>query len=224
MKVIMINGSPNANGCTFTALSILKEQLALNRVDSEIFQIGKKPVRGCIDCRVCKQSDTYGKCAFNDDLVNKVAESLAQADGLIIGSPVHYASASGAVTSFCDRLFFSTDSKVKRLKFGAAIVCCRRSGNTTALDQLNKYFTISQMPVVSSSYWNGIYATTPEDVYKDVEGVLTLKNLANNMAYLIKCKYAGNVEPPVDELANFTRNLKPEEIERFMRGRKLNRD
>lgn len=196
MKVLLVNGSPNANGCTFTGLSIIKEQLAVNGVDSEIIQVGRKPIIGCTACRACKQPDKAGKCVFGDDGVNAAAQALRDADGIILGSPVHYASASGAATSFFDRLFYCLEPAAKRLKFGAAIVSCRRGGNSSTFDQLNKYFTISQMPVVSSSYWNDIHGYKPEDVYADEEGVRTLKTLADNMAYLIKCKLQSNVEMP----------------------------
>ena len=195
MKVIMVNGSPNADGCTFTGLNIIKEQLTKHGVDSEIFQVGKKPVIGCTDCRTCRQQGKEGRCVFDDDLVNTVAQALEEADGIIIGSPVHFASASGAATSFLDRLFYCRFG-MNRLKFGACIVSCRRSGSTAAFDQLNKYFSISQMPIVSSCYWNGIHGSTPEDVYADEEGVRTLTILANNMAYLIKCKHLSNLELP----------------------------
>jgi multimeric flavodoxin WrbA len=198
MKVILVNGSPRQNGCTFTGLTIIKEQLAENGVDSEIYQVGNKPVPGCISCMSCKQT---GKCVFGDDLVNTVAEAMKEADGIILGSAVHYASATGAATSFFDRLFSCLDWKYFKLKFGACIVSCRRGGASATFDQLNKYFTICQMPIVSSCYWNQIHGFTPEDVMKDEEGVRTMKILANNMAYLIKCKYAGNVaipeEPPM---------------------------
>ena len=208
MKVIMINGSPNENGCTFTGLSIIKEQLAKNGVDSEIFQVGKKPIVGCTSCRVCKRPATAGKCAFDNDMVNTVAAAFEEADGLIIGSAVHFASATGAITSFCDRLFYSGDWAKRRMKFGAAIVSCRRGGNSATFDQLNKYFTISQMPIVSSCYWNGIHGFTPEDVYADKEGVRIMKTLADNMAYLIKCKHQSNIplpEPHPPAMTHFIR-------------------
>ena len=131
-------------------------------------------------------------------MVNTVAQALREADGIILGSPVHFASASGAATSFYDRLFYCTEPEAKKLKFGACVVSCRRGGNSATFDQLNKYFTISQMPVVSSCYWNGIHGFTPDDVYADKEGVRILKTLANNMAYLIKCKAQSNIEPPDD--------------------------
>ena len=141
---------------------------------------------------------------FDNDLVNTVAEDLKSADGLIIGSAVHFASATGAATSFFDRLFYSVDRASLRLKFGAAIVSCRRGGASATFDQLNKYFTIAQMPIVSSSYWNEIHGYTPEDVMKDEEGVRTMKILANNMAYLIKCKEAANLAYPEEPPMVFT--------------------
>ena len=189
MNVVLVNGSPNANGCTFTGLSIIKERLALNGVDSQIFQVGKKPIVGCTACQTCRQPGKLGRCVFDGDPVNRVAQALREADGLILGSAVHFASATGAATSFFDRLFYCTELEAKRLKFGAAIVSCRRGGASATFDQLNKYFTISQMPVVSSCYWNSIHGFTPEDVYKDEEGVRIMKTLADNMAYLIKCKH-----------------------------------
>jgi len=204
MKVVMVNGSPNANGCTFTGLSIIKEQLARHGVDSEIFQVGREPVRGCIACRTCKQPGKEGICAFDDDMVNAAVKAFEDADGLILGSAVHFASATGAATSFFDRMFYCMNPSKRRLKFGAAIVSCRRGGNSATFDQLNKYFTISQMPVVSSCYWNGIHGYKPEDVYADKEGVRIMRTLANNMAYLIKCKYAANIELPEEEPAAST--------------------
>lgn len=208
MKVVLVNGSPNAHGCTYTGLSIIKEQLAANGVDSEIYQVGSGPVRGCTGCRVCKQPGKTGKCVFNNDMVNTVGQALKEADGIILGSAVHFASATGAATSFYDRLFYSTETETKRLKFGACIVSCRRGGNSATFDQLNKYFTISQMPIVSSCYWNGIHGYTPEDVYADEEGVRIMKTLANNMAYLIKCKNQSPVELPEElpvVMTNFIR-------------------
>ena len=140
MKVVLVNGSPRANGCTFTGLSIIKEQLAKNGVGSELFQVGNKPIIGCTGCEGCDRKETKGKCVHNNDLVNTVSDALKMADGIIIGSAVHFASATGAATSFFDRLFYSSRSSF-RLKFGAAIVSCRRGGNSSTFDQLNKYFT-----------------------------------------------------------------------------------
>jgi multimeric flavodoxin WrbA len=208
MKVVLVNGSPNANGCTYTGLSVIKEQLAKHDVDSELFQVGKKPIVGCTACMTCKRPGKAGKCAFDDDMVNTVGQALREADGIILGSAVHFASATGAATSFFDRLFYSLEPAAKRLKFGACIVSCRRGGSSSTFDQINKYFTISQMPVVSSCYWNGIHGHKPEDVYADEEGVRVLKTLANNMSYLIKCKYQSNIEPPEElpvVMTNFIR-------------------
>ncbi|MHC6204092.1 flavodoxin family protein [Breznakiellaceae bacterium SP9] len=205
MNVILINGSPRPKGCTFTGLSIIKDQLAENGVDGAIYQVGAKPVVGCIACMSCKKT---GKCAFDNDNVNTVAEAMKKADGIILGSAVHFASATGAATSFFDRLFYSIDWKYLKLKFGASIVSCRRGGASAAFDQLNKYFTICQMPIVSSCYWNQIHGYTPEDVYADEEGVRTLKILANNMAYLIKCKNAAKIampDEPERAMTNFIR-------------------
>ena len=204
MKVVLVNGSPNANGCTFTGLSIIKEQLAKHGVDSEIFQVGNKPIIGCTACRVCKQPDKAGRCVFDNDMVNTVVKAFDEADGIILGSAVHFASATGAATSFFDRLFYCQSFANKRLKFGAAIVSCRRGGNSATFDQLNKYFTLSQMPVVSSCYWNGIHGYKPEDVYADEEGVRIMRTLANNMAYLIKCKHKAGLELPEEEPMAFT--------------------
>jgi multimeric flavodoxin WrbA len=151
MNVILINGSPRPAGCTFTGLSIIKEQLAQNGVDSVIYQVGNKPIAGCTGCLSCR---TAGKCVFSGDLVNTVAQELRKADGIILGSAVHFASATGAATSFFDRLFYSVGFDAIKLKFGASIVSCRRGGASATFDQLNKYFTIAQMPIVSSCYWN----------------------------------------------------------------------
>jgi multimeric flavodoxin WrbA len=205
MKVILVNGSPRQKGCTFTGLSIIKEQLAQNGVDSVIYQVGNKPIAGCIACMSCRKT---GKCVFTGDLVNTVADAIKEADGIILGSAVHFASATGAATSFFDRLFYSIDWKHLKLKFGASIVSCRRGGASAAFDQLNKYFTITQMPIVSSCYWNQIHGYTSEDVMTDEEGVRTLQVLANNMAYLIKCKNAANIampEEPPHVMTNFIR-------------------
>lgn len=200
MKVLLINGSPNQQGCTYTGLSIIQKRLAENGVDSEILQVGKRPIAGCLGCGSCRKT---GKCVF-DDGVNEAVEKLKEADGLVLGSAVHYASATGAATSFFDRMFYSADKKSLRMKFGACIVSCRRGGASATFDQLNKYFTISQMPIVSSCYWNQIHGFTPDDVYADKEGVRTLQILADNMAYLIKCKAQCNLPLPEEPPAVMT--------------------
>ncbi|MDD3920069.1 MAG: flavodoxin family protein [Eubacteriales bacterium] len=181
MKVILINGSPNAKGCTYTALSEVAAALNAEGVETEIIHVGHKDIRGCIGCRKCK---TDGKCVFND-IVNEIAPKFAECDGIVLGSPVYFASANGTMVSFTDRLFYSMPGS-KRMKVGAAVVSARRGGNTATFDELNKYFTISEMPVASSGYWNMVHGYTPEDVYADKEGVYTMRTLGRNMAFLIK--------------------------------------
>ena len=186
MKVLLLNGSPNAEGSTYTALREIADTLEKEGVATEIVQIGKKAVSGCIACYKCRET---GRCAISDG-VNTFVEKARTADGFVFGSPVHYAAAGGAVTSFLDRAFFSPDKAVYQLKPGAAIVAARRGGTTAALDQLNKYFTISEMPVISSQYWNMVHGFTPEDVRQDLEGMQTMRVLARNMAWFLKCKAA----------------------------------
>lgn len=186
MKVILVNGSPKEKGCTYTALCEVAGALEKNGIETEIFQVGAKPIAGCIGCGACSKS---GKC-FVDDGVNEFVEKAKTADGFVFGSPVHYAAASGALTSFLDRAFYGKGA-VFAGKPGAAIVSCRRGGASAAFDQLNKYFTISNMPVVSSQYWNQVHGNTPEEVLKDAEGLQTMRTLGNNMAWLLKCIEAG---------------------------------
>ena len=181
MKALLINGSPHANGCTFTALNIVAEELQKNGIETEIIHIGNKDIRGCIACGKCAE---LGRCVFND-MVNEVAPKFEQADGLVVGSPVYYAGPNGTLTNLLDRLFFSTPFD-KRMKVGAAIVSARRGGTTAAFDRLNKYFTISEMPIASSRYWNMVHGHTPEDVMQDEEGVQIMRILGRNMAFLIR--------------------------------------
>lgn len=188
MKVLLINGSPHANGCTFTALSIVAEELQKNGIETEIVHIGNKDIRGCIACGKCTE---LGRCVFND-MVNEVAPKFEQADGLVVGSPVYYAGPNGTLTNLLDRLFFSTPFD-KRMKVGAAVVSARRGGTTAAFDRLNKYFTISEMPIASSRYWNMVHGHTPEDVMQDEEGVQIMRILGRNMAFLI-CAIAAERE------------------------------
>ena len=182
MKVLLVNGSPHEKGCTYTALNEVASALKKNGVETEIIWIGKQPIAGCCGCGTCRKS---GKCVF-DDCVNAFAEKVENADGYVFGSPVHYASASGAITSFMDRLFFG-HSKALAYKPAAVIVSCRRGGATATFDQLNKYFTINQMPVVSSNYWNQIHGNTAEEALQDEEGLQTMRVLGYNMAWLLKC-------------------------------------
>ena len=184
MKVILINGSPRKNGNTFTALSEIAQTLQSEGIDAEIVWIGNKPLRGCIACGTCKTKGN-GRCVFDDDVCNAISAKFAEADGFVFGSPVYYGSANGTLVSFLDRLFYSTDFP-KTMKAGAAVVSCRRGGNSATFDELNKYFTISQMPVVSSRYWNMVHGFTAEDVEKDAEGLATMRVLGRNMAFLMK--------------------------------------
>ncbi len=188
MKVLLINGSPRLKGCTYTALCELAKELEKENIETEIFHIGNKPIRGCMACGGCYKNDS-NKCVFNDDVVNIALEKAKEADGFIFGSPVHYAGASGEITSFLDRFFYAGSGF--EYKPGAAIVSCRRGGSTAALDQLNKYFTISQMPIVSSQYWNMVHGNTPEEVKQDLEGMQVMRTLGKNMAWLLKCIQAG---------------------------------
>jgi len=180
-KVLLLNGSPHANGCTARALEEMVNVFSQEGVDTEVIQVGNQDIRGCVSCGFCEKN---GKCVFND-LVNEVAEKFKDADGLVVGSPVYYASPNGTILSFMDRLFYST-SFSKHLKVGAAVVSCRRGGNTATFDALNKYFTISGMPVASSTYWNQVHGFSREDVEKDLEGLQTMRNLARNMSFMIK--------------------------------------
>ena len=205
MKALLINGSPHANGCTFTALSIVAEELQKNGIETEIIHIGNKDIRGCIACGKCAE---LGRCVFND-MVNEVAPKFEQADGLVVGSPVYYAGPNGTLTNLLDRLFFSTPFD-KRMKVGAAVVSARRGGTTAAFDRLNKYFTISEMPIASSRYWNMVHGHTPEDVMKDEEGVQIMRILGRNMAFLIRAIAAerernGLPEREVVKYTNFIR-------------------
>ena len=190
MNVLLVNGSPHANGCTYTALEEVAKTLNAEKIPTQIFQLGTKPLAGCIACKTCAQT---GRCAFPDS-VNDFLDLAKDADGFVFGSPVHYAAASGAITSFLDRAFYADRCSGKQafhLKPAAAVVSARRAGTTATLDQLNKYFTISEMPVISSRYWNMVHGATPEDVKKDLEGLQTMRVLARNMAWFLKCKEAG---------------------------------
>ena len=181
MKVLLINGSPHQEGCTYTALDECRKTLQAEGIETELIHIGNKNIRGCIACGTCAKNK---KCVF-DDIVNETAAKFEQADGLVVGSPVYYGSPNGTVVSFMDRLFYSTPFS-KHLKVGAAVVSCRRGGNTASFDVLNKYFTISNMPVASANYWNQVHGFSADDVEKDLEGLQTMRNLARNMSFMIK--------------------------------------
>lgn len=181
MKVLLINGSPKAKGNTAFALSQMAEVFADQGIEAEIIQVGNQAVRGCIACGSCYKS---GKCVF-DDLVNEVAPKFAEADGIVVGSPVYYASANATLLAFLDRLFYSSRFD-KRMKVGASVVAARRGGCSATFDELNKYFSISGMPIASSHYWNSIHGAKPGEAAQDAEGITTVRNLAKNMAFLMK--------------------------------------
>ncbi len=186
MKVLMINGSPNKNGCTYTALHEIERTLQKYDIDTEILYLGKRAIPGCVACGKCFET---GRCIAND-MVNAVLEQLDHINALILGSPVYYAAPSGQLVAFLDRLFFCAESRMAG-KLGAAVVSCRRGGASAAFAQLNKYFTICNMPVVSSQYWNQVHGFTPEDVRKDKEGLQTMRTLGENMAWLLRCIESG---------------------------------
>ena len=205
MKVLLVNGSPHKKGCTYTALSEITKVLNEYDIETEIFWIGTKPIMGCTACGKCSE---LGKCAF-DDKVNEFNEIAKDADGFIFGSPVYYAGASGQITSFLDRVFYSSNG-IFQHKPGSVICSARRGGTTATYDQLNKYLGISQMPIISSHYWNMVHGNTPEEVLQDEEGLCTMRQLGRNMAFFLKCIEAGQekgiaheVEPKIG--TNFIR-------------------
>ena len=181
MKVLLINGSPKANGNTAIALSEMAKVFEQEGIEAETIHVGNRDIRGCVACGQCRKA---GKCVF-DDAVNEVAPKFEAADGIVVGSPVYYASANGTLVSFMDRLFHSTPFD-KTMKVGAAVAVCRRGGSSAAFDRLNKYFTISGMPVASSYYWNSVHGMKPGEAEGDAEGLRTMRMLARNMAFLMK--------------------------------------
>jgi len=183
MNVLLINGSPHKNGCTFTALSEIARELKKQGIQTSIFHIGTKAIRGCIACGQCKET---GYCIGSDDPVNECIDLMKAADGIIVGSPVYYASPNGALLALLDRVFYASGVAFA-YKPAAAIACCRRGGSTSTFDVLNKYFTISSMPIVSSQYWNQVHGQTPEEVQQDLEGLQIMRTLGRNMAWLLKC-------------------------------------
>jgi len=207
MKVLLLNGSPHEKGCTYTALSEVAGALQRNGLEAEILWLGKGDTIGCRGCGACAK---LGKCFYDGDAVNAAAEKARECDGLVVGSPVHYASASGQVTCALDRLFYSAGQHL-RFKPAAAVVSARRAGTTAAIDQLNKYFTINQMPIVSSRYWPMVHGNTPEEVLQDEEGIAVMRTLGSNMAWLLKSIQAGREagiplpEPEPPARTNFIR-------------------
>ena len=186
MKVLILNGSPKKNGCTARALREVEETLNGEGVETETLFVGNKDIRGCISCNSCGKS---GKCVF-DDIINEIAPKFEEADGIVIGTPVYYAGANGSVISLLDRLFYSTGFD-KTMKVGACVLSSRRAGSTSAYDEISKYFAISNMPIATGSYWNEVHGFSAEDVEKDLEGLQTMRNLARNMAFLIKSIHLG---------------------------------
>lgn len=189
MKVLLINGSPKKEGCTYTALTEVAGELEKQGIETEIFHVGNRPIIGCTGCGHCGRTGIR-QCIYTEDTVNEAILKLADADGLVVGSPVHYAGASGAVTSFLDRMFYA-GGPLFALKPAAAVTSSRRGGASAAFDQLNKYFTIANMPVVSSNYWNMVHGNTPDEVRQDLEGMQTMRVLGRNMAWLMKSIEAG---------------------------------
>ncbi|MCM1010325.1 MAG: flavodoxin family protein [Fusobacterium sp.] len=201
-KVLLINGSPNEFGCTYTALKEVEDTLNKNNIETEILYLGKKPISGCIACWKCRET---GKCVIQD-IVQEVSAKIDEYQGIIIGSPVYYAGPAGMLCSFLDRFFFSNERRMAG-KLGAAVVSCRRGGASAAFDRLNKYFEISNMHTVGSQYWNQVHGFTPDDVRKDKEGLQTMRTLGENMAWLLKNIEAGRekgIKFPVYEQRQLT--------------------
>ncbi len=199
MKVLLINGSSRKEGCTFTALTEVAKSLEMNGIDTEIVQLGANAIRDCVGCGACKGNDNG--CIFKDDIVNEIIEKAKTADGFIFGSPVYYAHPSGRILSLMDRLFYA-GARHFAFKPAAAIVSARRAGTTASIDAITKHFTINQMPVVSSNYWNMVHGNSPDDVKQDLEGLQIMRVLGENMAWLLRCIEAGKntgINPPQTE-------------------------
>ena len=202
MKVVLINGSPHRKGNTFIALSEVAGALEKEGVQTEIIQLGIKAVQGCIACNKCAE---LGHCVFQDTLYNQVREALLEADGIVVGSPVYYAGPNGALCALLDRVFYSC-SELLAYKAGASVAVCRRGGASATFDRLNKYFTILNMPVVSSQYWNSVHGMRPGEATEDAEGLQTMRMLGRNMAWLLKgVKREERPEPELRVMTNFIR-------------------
>lgn len=184
MKVLLINGSPNEKGCTYTALYEIAKELEKNGIDHELVQIGKGPVHGCTACAGCRKNG--GRCVFNDDIANKIIDKMRESDAVVVGSPVYYAGISGGLKAVLDRVFYAAGSGFKN-KLAASVVSCRRGGASAAFDQLNHYFEMSNMHLVGSQYWNQVHGTGAEEVKQDLEGLQTMRTLGKNMSWLLKC-------------------------------------
>jgi multimeric flavodoxin WrbA len=199
MKVLLVNGSPRAKGCTYTALTEVAKTLEEQGIETEIFQLGNGPIRDCIACGACGKLDH--QCVFSDDPVNELIRKAQEADGFVFGTPVYYAHPSGRILSALDRAFFAGSSCFAQ-KPAFALSSARRAGTTASFDVLNKYFTINQMPVVSATYWNNVHGSCAEDVQKDEEGLQVLRNGARNLAWLLRCIQLGKengINPPEAE-------------------------
>jgi len=200
MKVLLINGSPHKEGCTFTALCEVADAIGRNGVETEFYHIGVKPVHGCIACGSCRKTR---RCAIEDDICNELADKILEADGVVIGSPVYFSGPNGALCALLDRIFYSSMEKFA-YKPAACVVSCRRGGASAAFDRLNKYFTIAQMPVASSQYWNAVHGFKPDDVRKDLEGLQIMRKLGNNIAWMVKNLSKGDQPPEQDERRVYT--------------------
>ena len=211
MKVLLVNGSPHKEGCTYTALTEVEKSLNKEGIETDIFWIGNKPISGCIACKACVK---LKKCVFNNDKVNEFIEIAKDYDGFIFGTPVHWAAASGAIISFLDRVFYADSCGGRKsfyLKPAATVISARRAGTTATFDQINKYFGILQMPIITSQYWNMVHGAKPEEVKQDLEGMQIMRTLGRNMVFFLKCKEAGikagvkllEIEPTV--FTNFIR-------------------
>lgn len=205
MKVLLINGSPRGKGNTFIALAEVASALETEGIETQILAIGAKAVQGCIACNKCAQ---LGRCVFEDELYNRVRDALAQADGLVIGSPTYYAGPNGSLCALLDRLFYSCD-ELLQYKPGSAVAVCRRGGASATLDRLNKYFTISNMPVVPSQYWNLVYGLVPGEAAHDAEGLQTMRTLGRNMAWMLKNLKGGATATPAPETPVATNFIRP---------------
>lgn len=198
MKVLLFNGSPRANGCTFTALTVIADVLNSQGIETEILQIGNKPVQDCIACGGCAEK---GICVFSNDPVNEWIEKAKSADGFVFGTPVYYAHPSGRILSAMDRLFYAGGNNFAH-KPAAVVASARRAGTTATLDAIVKHLSISQMPIISSTYWNMVYGNTPDETKQDLEGMQTMHNLGENMAWILKCIEAGKqlgIDVPLTE-------------------------
>lgn len=202
MKILLVNGSPHKTGCVNEALNEIEATFKKLDVEVERLWIGVNPVHGCIACGNCRKNGN--KCIFNDDIANSIIDKMYECDGMIVGSPVYYAGPNGTLQAILDRAFYALNKKKCTIKAGASIVSCRRGGASASFDRLNKYFTISQIPVVSSSYWNSVHGNTPEEVRQDLEGLRTMRTLAKNMYHLIASYEKADIERINDEEQVYT--------------------